>query len=940
MNPRHFNSTIFLLIATCLLRAGEDPSKGTDLILNEDSCVKITNVQNSESPFSTKIDTADKHFPSNKYTTTHTVHTITQQDIRRLPFRRLQEIISLETGALIQDGVLHVRGGRAGETAYFLNGFKATNPLTNQELMGVIPEAVEQIEFHTGAYSAEYGGGNSALVRTALRTGGPTFEANLDVRTDNFVPVGDEFLGTTSYGYSNYVLTLGGPMPLLPKIRFFAAAQYQYLGNQTPSFVEPFRFDNLTDDGFTGRMPGEPLPGPIEYARNYLPENWRKNSIVQGTLTYDASDALRFQLTGSYQHLEAPSEGYNFYSSLYNYFNLDRNPIKTSKSLLLGLKAIHRLSPSTFYEVGISYSSTSSKTVDPVFGDDWMSYADSLDNAELGYTGWRSRYWGPRSYSTITNFEMEAPGTPPDAYEKYDQSHVGAFIDFTSRLSKQWTLKVGAHLEEWDLRYLGINDLSSLMEAQFGIHGNLATSWENDRERRIILSKYGSIDYYGYDIDGNELNQGPNGPRKPLFASFYLQNNLIIKDITINAGLRIERIDLKIPRPEDEANLPIDPNLSYILEDELIESEPCHYILPRLGLSYPLTNRTFLYGAFGQYVQTPRLNIVYNGLRFLNDAYSDSLSNAYAGFDIKPEKTTHLEVGITHTFFNKLTTTLTGFYKKFTDQLRYEYVYSTGMDNPNNGDFLYFSFLNQAEGEAKGLELTLELQRTKGLYCRANIACSNSEGNASDTRTSDLAERILLQIQSDPIHNYGFNQPFYGSVIADYFFQKEKVGKILGNSGVNLIFTFSKGHNYTKFPPVRNLGASTNPFITVYPMLDPEYSPPEERLNRSITPWIWNIDLVLKKIFPFKNYSVAVYLHVLNLLNTKHVLNVYPVTGVPDNDGWLDSPFAASFTSIPNYFDFYESIINQNRWWYQMATGNDIYGTPRQIRLGVNIEFK
>jgi hypothetical protein len=78
----------------------------------------------------------------------------------------------------------------------------------------------------------------------------------------------------------------------------------------------------------------------------------------------------------------------------------------------------------------------------------------------------------------------------------------------------------------------------------------------------------------------------------------------------------------------------------------------------------------------------------------------------------------------------------------------------------------------------------------------------------------------------------------------------------------------------------------------------------------------------------------------LNLFNKKHVENVFPVSGEADDDGWLSAPFASAFYGLPNYVDFYNATVNKNRWFYQMAAGNDIYGTPRQIRLGVNIEFK
>jgi hypothetical protein len=96
-------------------------------------------------------------------------------------------------------------------------------------------------------------------------------------------------------------------------------------------------------------------------------------------------------------------------------------------------------------------------------------------------------------------------------------------------------------------------------------------------------------------------------------------------------------------------------------------------------------------------------------------------------------------------------------------------------------------------------------------------------------------------------------------------------------------------------------------------------------------------------------FNVEVYARVLNLFNTKHVLNVFPTTGTPYDDGWLKSPFAEPYKGIPGYEDFYRAINLQNRWAYTAVgdifgnlgqqVGNDLFGTPRQIRLGVKFEM-
>ncbi|MDQ7052918.1 MAG: carboxypeptidase regulatory-like domain-containing protein [candidate division KSB1 bacterium] len=178
--------------------------------------------------------------------TTNTVRMTTQEDIEHIPIRGLQNIIALNAGTVQQDGVLHVRGGRAGEIAYFVDGATATNPLFNSENISVIQEAIEEIQLQAGGYTAEFGGANSAVVRTTVRTGGAKFKATVDYRTDDFAKSGQTFLGTHSYGYRNGVVTLSGPMPMFDKLRYFVAYQFNGMRDRNPQLHHaiPFlRFD-------------------------------------------------------------------------------------------------------------------------------------------------------------------------------------------------------------------------------------------------------------------------------------------------------------------------------------------------------------------------------------------------------------------------------------------------------------------------------------------------------------------------------------------------------------------------------------------------------------------------------------------------------------------------------------------------------------------------
>ncbi|MBL7111348.1 MAG: TonB-dependent receptor [Bacteroidales bacterium] len=908
--------------------------------------------------------------------TTNTIRMTTQEDIQNIAIRGLDNILALEAGTVLQDGILHVRGGREREVAYLIDNATATIPyveigtggrgmqsqnpgLSENPNYSVIQEAIEEIQMQAGGYTAELGGGNSAVVRTTVRTGGSQYKVSVDYRTDGLASVGEQFLGTSSYGYQNAVLTLSGPMPLVPKLRFFVAGQYNYMGNRTPSFIEPFKFEGLTEDGYSGRSAfiDSLLPenGTVEFKRNHLPDNWRKDGSIQGTLLFPLTDALKLRFTGNYQDIKFLAQGRTFSSSLDNYFNMDRRPERNEKWGLASLRATHILNPKTFYEVTLSYSNRSAERFDPVFKDDWRAYTDSVANYEKGYgvdstNQWRSMYRPPMEYSTIYDFTFEAPGDPTNQYEKNSQSNIGAALDFTTQLTKTWELKAGGRFDQWTMRRFNIRDISDLMEVEYGVDGSLDPNrFADDYERWVKLARSGDRlrpIIYGYDIDGNEYDEFPNGPRKPLFASFYVQNKFEHRDMILNIGLRFERIDINAPMPKDLEEPAFDEDLDWIIEDEMKESDPYDYWLPRVTFSFPVTDKTVFYTLYGKYVQMPNLSSIYHGVPKISMTVSEVTRRPYGyfgdwvGFSAQPEHTTQYEMGIRQSISDNFALTATGFYRDLRDQLRWDVVRAVGEEYDPEGNVVYAGRLNNDFGTVKGVELTLELRRTKRLAAKANYTWSDTRGTGSDSRQSRVcvSDEVIAEYPT-LIFPLDHHQPHRGSMMLDYRFGKGDGGKILEGLGMNLLLNFNSGHAYTKIVEPENLGQANPWNVGVRALGDSRFRNPEEPLNSSLTPWNFNIDLNLNKVFYLGRFNVDVYVNVLNLFDTKHVVNVYPMTGTSEDDGWLRAPLAAPFQEIPNYTDFYRAINSDNRWAFQGVWGQDLYGTPRQIRLGVRLEL-
>ena len=85
--------------------------------------------------------------------------------------------------------------------------------------------------------------------------------------------------------------------------------------------------------------------------------------------------------------------------------------------------------------------------------------------------------------------------------------------------------------------------------------------------------------------------------------------------------------------------------------------------------------------------------------------------------------------------------------------------------------------------------------------------------------------------------------------------------------------------------------------------------------------------------------QIQFFINILNVFNTRHILNVYPQTGDTRDDGWFQSPRSEPYKAFLGYEQFYRAINLENRWAYMGATGNDIYGSPRQIRFGMTVRM-
>nr|AKQ03511.1 TonB-dependent receptor [uncultured Ignavibacteria bacterium Rifle_16ft_4_minimus_38087] len=908
--------------------------------------------------------------------TTNTVRIQTQEDIKNIPIRGVQNIVALNAGIVLQGGNLYVRGGRAGEVAYYVDGANITNPIGNYQNIGLIQEALEEIQVQTGGFTAEFGGANSGLVRTTSRTGGSKINATLDIRTDDFAKPGDKFLGTTSQGYRNVVATLGGPIPGMNGIRVFGAAQNNYLRNDQAMYLTPFKFTGFTDDGlwratnFGKDLPGmevingDTVRGIVEFKENYLYKNWTNNWTFSGNAMFDlntlANLPLKLRILGQYATGEAPNSG-SWPGALANYYRpIDRVTMSYSNTRMLSAKLTHLLSPTTFYEVGLTWQYRYARTWDQKFKHNWIAYADSSAWAAAGLPTdeWLNRYNGPDLYSTIFAFRFTHPYAPNNGYSKSKQVGLGVNVDLVSQVTSNWELKAGGSLDSWTMRSYSVNNVANLLRfLDPDLDGDYDATYASKYEERIRYLDRGGITTYGYtylgkESDGYNLDGAPAGatldePYKPLYASAYVQSKYEYRDLILNVGLRFEHYDPKIKtvdktlnpitREYDYNQMDYNVALGIIDESQIKQTEGHQLLLPRISFSFPISDRTVFFSQFGKFAQFASLGQFYFSSFGFSRAIAPEDRSPYGGglgFEARPERTTSFETGIRQLLTDNLSFTLTAFYKDTKDQMQIRRHFNSA------GTPIFTTYQNADFGTVKGVELTLDLRRTNRLSARINYTLSDAKGTGSSSTSGGVTVSDELRARAPEFINpMPFNQAHVGSIILDYRFAKGDGGAVLEGMGLNTILSFNSGHNYTKINEPNNLGQSSPWNIGVYPLLDARFRQPSEPVGASTTPWVFNIDLNFNKVFYFNNFNLEFYVNVLNLLDTKKVINLHPATSSPNDDGWLQSPLSLSNREIDQYEAFYRAINLDNRWGLMGSFVGDVYGAPRAIRVGLKFEY-
>ena len=360
--------------------------------------------------------------------------------------------------------------------------------------------------------------------------------------------------------------------------------------------------------------------------------------------------------------------------------------------------------------------------------------------------------------------------------------------------------------------------------------------------------------------------------------------------------------------------------------------EPQINVMPRISFSFPISDVALFFAHYDVLTQRPTSNLFADPRVYY---YFDNIGGVINNPNLKPSKTIDYELGFQQKLSPTSSLKFVAFYREMRDDIQ---IYRFNGAYPKD----YTSFNNIDFGTTKGITIQYDLRRTNNARISAYYTLQFVNGTGSSTTTaaalvsSGLPNlRTTFPLDWDRRHNFNVFLDYRYGRGADYngpTINRDKKGKapvqVLNNTGLTLTLTGGSGTPYTRSRNIYSqLGGGTRLLQGTY--------------NGSRLPWQFRMDLRVDKDIPLtmgkgdnpRKGNLNVYVSINNVLNTRNVINVYPATGNPDDDGYLAAPEwqreINEQLDPQSYRDLYAIFIN--------SPFN--YSSPRTIRLGLIFNF-
>jgi outer membrane receptor protein involved in Fe transport len=881
---------------------------------------------------------------------TNETRIINSDFLQSIPIRSVTQAAALQPGVVLRNNLVYIRGSRSDETGFLLNGVNITDPYYGGRAVTISTDAVEQIQVQTGGYPAEFGGASGGLISTELRTGGQQLHVSLRAETDNYTKQGKKALGGYSYGYSDYVATVSGPV-VSNKIRFFGTVENQFYRDPgffvaaagsgingqvgiglnasvaNPTFWSGINFQGIQPSSpqYTPAYPDSLITPTLDLyypAGNTIGGQLNQYSYT-ATLLFDLGD-IQLRAAGSYSHIFSQDP-----ADIHTFLDISRLPINKYQNGFGNLKLTQFFTPKTYYELNLNYYRVFNQTgLDPKYLTDFTDYGSPASNPSLnkGATTLDNAPWyifGPTSGGGLSIWQ---PGTLLANGIRalpaiLSETSLGGRIDFSTSTDKN-ALKFGGEYTYYTIRRFAPAAVDGVYQ--------IMNSGKSPIEEAAALRASG-YNNYGYDVFGNVINSDVTvngivtdfGPPHPRNGAIYVEDQIQLPDINLNLGLRYDYINPDSWAFNDPAGIKFNDTYDVIAVNDSLgmhKTPATNQISPRIGVSFPVTDMTVFHAQYGKFIQESELLDSYAGMgRIYQLVAGGNYIQPPTGFGLRPERTTSYEIGFSQQIGDNASFDITTFYKDIRDQIQARLIAPDGRGQNRN----YYTLVNGDFSTSRGVEFKVTLRRTNRLEAQFNYTFASAEGTGSTANSSEGSASDAHGYTANIPFPTSFSQENSGSLNLDYRFAKNDGGPILERAGINLLMTFGSGYPFTlETISQNNIG-------------DARFQVPLEPIGYSTTPWTFELDLRIDKTVTIASLDAMFYIYVQNLLNAHNAYNVFIRTGDPANDGWLGTPQGQAYAAAQSNPSLYQAVYNAA----YLGDNSLNYMSPRQIRFGVKIDY-
>ncbi len=122
---------------------------------------------------------------------TASVNIVSSKEVQTLPVSDVSQVVTQQAG-IISRGGLHVRGGRAGEAVYVVDGVEVRDPYSNYTTAGIPLLSMEETSVSRGGFDVDQGTVASGVFNVITKEGGPKYEFTTLYQTGDFSWLGDK----------------------------------------------------------------------------------------------------------------------------------------------------------------------------------------------------------------------------------------------------------------------------------------------------------------------------------------------------------------------------------------------------------------------------------------------------------------------------------------------------------------------------------------------------------------------------------------------------------------------------------------------------------------------------------------------------------------------------------------------------------------------------